>query len=127
MIDPLGTAAGPALVPTTPEEKTWGMACHLSALAGYAVPFGNIIGPLLVWLLKKDTMPFVDDQGKESLNFQITVTIAALVAGLLILVLIGIPLLVAVALTDVVMIVLASVKTSEGVAYRYPVNLRFLR
>ena len=49
----------------TQEEKTWGMIAHLSALAGFVIPFGNLIGPLIVWLIKKDTMPFVDDQGKE--------------------------------------------------------------
>ena len=64
------------------DEKMWGMFCHLSALAGYiGIPFGNIIGPLIIWMVKKEQFKFVDDQGKESLNFQITITIAAFIAG----------------------------------------------
>ena len=66
----------------TQEQKTWGMIAHLSALVGLIIPFGNILGPLVVWLVKKDTMPFVDDQGKEALNFNIT--LAIVIAGLMI-------------------------------------------
>ena len=77
------------------DERMWGMLCHLSTFAGYLVPFGNISGPLIVWLVKKDEYAFVDDQGKESLNFQISITIYSLVVGHPDLV-IGIPLLIAV-------------------------------
>src|SRR5688572_10608492 len=65
---------GPYTGPTpTPDDRTWGMLAHLAALAGFIVPVvGNIVGPLIVWLTKKEQQPFVDDQGKESLNFQIT-------------------------------------------------------
>ena len=55
------------------------MLCHLSSLAGSVIPFGNIVGPLVVWLIKKDEYAFVDDQGKESLNFQISITIYTVV------------------------------------------------
>src|SRR5262245_54589856 len=66
------------------DERTWAMASHLSTLAGYlVVPFGNIIAPLVIWLIKKDTMPFVDDQAKEALNFQITLSIVAVVGIIL--------------------------------------------
>jgi uncharacterized Tic20 family protein len=51
------------------DARLWGMFCHLIAFSGYVVPFGSVLGPLIIWLIKKDEMPFVDDQGKESLNF----------------------------------------------------------
>ena len=74
------------------DDQNWAMACHLSALAGFLVPFGNIAGPLLVWLLKRAEIPLVDAHGKEALNFQITVSIAIAVCIPLMFILIGIPL-----------------------------------
>lgn len=109
------------------EERQWAMFAHLSALAGFVIPFGNVIGPLVIWLVKKDTMPFVDEQGKESLNFQITVTIAAIICMALIVVLIGIPLLFVVGLIALVLTVIAGVKANEGVHYRYPFALRLIK
>ena len=75
------------------EERQWGMFAHLASLSGVIIPFGTLLGPLIVWLVKKDTMPFVSDQGKEALNFNITVFIALVVSGILTLVLIGLLLL----------------------------------
>lgn len=116
--------------PVNPEvsrdERTWGMLCHLSALAGFIIPFGSIIGPLIVWLIKKDEMPFVDDQGKESLNFQITMFIAFLICIPLMFIFIGIPLLFVLAIFDLVIVVVASIKANEGERYRYPVALRLI-
>jgi len=109
------------------DERLWGMIAHLSALAGFIIPFGNIAGPLIVWMIKKDAMPFVDDQGKESLNFQITVTIAAIIAAVLIVFLIGFLLLPAVGLAALVFTVIAGIKANEGVAYRYPFTLRLIK
>ena len=109
------------------DEKTWGMFCHLAALGGYVIPFGNIIGPLIVWLVKKDEMPFVADQGKESLNFQITVAIAAVICFLLVFVFIGFVLLPALAILDLVFVIIASIKANEGVAYRYPFKIQFIK
>ncbi len=109
------------------QERNWGMGCHLAALAGFIIPFGNIIGPLVIWLIKRDESEFVNDQGKESLNFQITVTILAIVSAILIFVLIGIALLVFVAVFSLVMIVMATVKASEGEKYRYPFNIRLIQ
>ncbi len=108
-------------------ERTWGMLCHLSALAGFVVPFGHIIGPVVVWLVKKEEYPFVDDQGKEALNFQITVTIASLVAGFSILLLIGILLLPAVLLFALVMTIIGAIKASNGEWFRYPLTIRFVK
>jgi uncharacterized Tic20 family protein len=103
------------------QSNTWGMLCHLSSLCGFiGIPFGHLIGPLVVWLVKKQQFPFVDDQGKESLNFQITMTIYAAVALLLTLVLIGFLLLIALLVIDVVFVIIASIKASNGEEYRYP-------
>lgn len=105
----------------------WGMLCHLSALLLLVgIPLGNILGPLVVWLIKREDDPFIDEQGKESLNFQISMTIYSLVAALLCLALVGIFLLLAVAVADLVLIVMASVKTRRGESFRYPCTIRFI-
>jgi len=117
----------PSLTPLDNNAKMWGMLCHLSTLAGFVIPFGNLIGPLVVWLIKKNEIPFVDDQGKESLNFQIMVTIAALISTALILACVGIVLLPAVAIAALVFVIIASIKANNGEQYRYPVNLRLIK
>lgn len=109
------------------QERTWGMVCHLSALAGFIIPFGNIIGPLIVWLIKKDESPFVDDQGKESLNFQISITIYCIVAAILILIIIGIFLLIGLGILALVLIIMAAVKANSGEKFRYPLTIRLIR
>ena len=109
------------------EERTWGMLCHLSAFAFFFFPMGHIVGPLVVWLIKKDEMPFVNEQGKESLNFQISITIYSIVAAILIILLIGIPLLVAIGVFSFVMVIIASVKANEGISYLYPLNIRVIK
>jgi hypothetical protein len=114
-------------VPLTQDEKTFGMLAHLSALAGYIIPFGNILGPLVIWLIKKDQSAWVDEQGKEALNFQISIAIYAIVAGILTLVVIGILLLIAVGIFSLVMIIIASVKVNNGENYKYPLTIRFLK
>lgn len=112
----------------TKEERNIALLCHLSAFAIFIIPaFGNIIGPLVVWLLKKDSSSVIDMEGKESLNFQITVTIAAGIAGFLSFILIGIPLVIGIGIANIIFIILASVSVSEGRAYRYPINLRLIK
>ena len=108
--------------------NNWMMLCHLSALAGLLIPsLGHLLGPLAVWLVKKDEIPQVDIEGKESLNFQLSMTIYGLISGALIWVLIGIPMLIVVAVADVVLTVIAAMKASQGVMYRYPFTIRFLK
>ena len=104
------------------------MLCHLAALAGFILPVaGNIIGPVVVWVLKKDQHPFVDDQGKESINFQITVTIAMAISFVLVLVLIGVFLMFAVGIAALIFVIIASIQANQGQRYRYPVNIRFIK
>jgi len=109
------------------DQNTWAMLAHLSTLLGFVgIPFANILGPLVVWLVKKDTMPLVDDQAKEALNFQISLTIYGIVSGLLVLVIVGIFLLVALVIFDIVFTIIAAVNAQKGIAYRYPLTIRFL-
>jgi len=109
------------------DARMWGMLCHLSALSAYFTGFGGILGPLIVWLVKKDAIPFVDDQGKESLNFQISMFIYHLVGAALLLCVIGIPVLVVLSAMNIVLIIVAAVKANSGEAYRYPLTLRLIK
>jgi len=109
------------------ETRRWAAATHIAAVAGYVIPFGNIIGPLLVWQLKKEDGQLIDDQGKESVNFQITVSIAMLVSALLTLILIGFLLIFVIGLGALILVVIAAIKANDGEAYRYPLTLRFIK
>mgnify|MGYP000138549666 CR=1 FL=1 len=111
----------------TKDDKMFGMLCHLTALVGCIIPLGNILGPLVIWLIKKDQSAFVNDQGKESLNFQISVAIYGIVSAILIIVVIGILTSIAIGIFWLIMVIMASVKANDGVAYRYPLTIRFLK
>ena len=108
------------------EEKNWGMACHLAALSMYiGVPFGNILGPLIVWMIKKNESPFVDEQGKESLNFQISMSLYLLLCLPLVFLLIGIPLLFVLGIVHLLFTIVGTVRSGSGEHYRYPFTIRF--
>lgn len=109
------------------DSRTWGMLCHLSAFAGLIIPFGGILAPLIIWLIKKDEIDFVNDQGKESINFQITIFIAALICFVLMFIGIGFILIFALAIYAIVMIIIASIKANDGTYYRYPYSLRLIK
>jgi len=105
-----------------------GMLCHLLALCGLlGVPFGHIIGPLVIWLIKREESPFIDACGKEALNFQISMTLYIIVSALLAFVIIGFILLPAILLINLVLTIIASIKASEGTFYQYPLTIRFIR
>ena len=107
---------------------TWAMLCHIVGLAWLIVPaIGGIIGPLIVWQVKKDVDPFVDQSGKEALNFQISMLIYFAVAGISCMCGIGLVLLPLVAIADIVFAIIAAVKAANGQAYRYPVTIRLIR
>ena len=125
MSDPNSTAASGA-VPTE-NERTWGMLAHLSALAGLVIPLiGNVLGPLLVSIARADQSAFVAAHAKEALNFNISVSLAALVCTLLMLVFVGFLLGSALFIAWLVMTLIAAIKASEGAAYRYPFSLRLV-
>ncbi len=112
------------------DARMWAMFCHLGGLAGL-IPmtpvFGSIIAPLIIWQIKKDEFEFVDEHGKEALNFQISILIYALVAGLLCFVCIGFVLLPVVYLLDLIFLLIAAVKSNNGEHYRYPLCIRFVK
>ena len=119
--DPLNQ--GPVL---SEQERTWGMIAHVAAFAGFVVPFGSVLGPLVVWLMKRDSMPHVDREGKEALNFNLSFLIYFVISIVLILVLVGILLVIAAAVTWLVLVITATVKASNGESYRYPLTMRFI-
>jgi len=109
------------------QERQWALICHLYGLCGYIFPFGNLIAPIIIWSMKKDEMPMVDEHGKEVINFQISYTIWGIIAGIFIIMLIGIPLLIAIAVLQVVFIIIAAIKADSGELYRYPMTIRFIK
>jgi uncharacterized protein len=109
------------------EEKTFGMLAHLTALAGFIIPFGNILGPLVIWLMKKEQSAWVNQQGKESLNFQISITIYMIISAILTVIIIGFLLMVAVGLFSLIMVIIATMKTNGGEDYKYPLCIRLLK
>jgi uncharacterized Tic20 family protein len=120
------------------EEKQWALFAHLSALlgvllTGFMFGCGAFLGPLVIWLIKKDTMPFVNDQGKEALNFNITLAIIGGVLLVMTIMTFGIgllitwPVAVIVGIGWLVLTIIAAIKASEGVAYRYPISLRLIK
>lgn len=131
-------ATGAAAAPGA-EERKWAMFAHLSAIlgalltSGWAGSIGFFVGPLIIWLMKRETMPFVNDQGKEALNFAITVSLACFVLLLFTILSLGIgalitiPLFAGIGIAALVLVVIAAVKANEGVAYRYPVSLRLVK
>ena len=139
--DVVTPSPAPSVAPGA-EERQWAMFAHLSALLGgiltsHLFGWGCFLGPLVIWLLKKDTLPFVNDQGKEALNFNIT----AAIIGLALLVLsvpltivtlglwliIAVPVAILLGIGWLVLTIIAAVKANEGVAYRYPISLRLIK
>lgn len=113
---------------TDPDERQWGMFVHLAALATFVIPaFGNIIGPLIVYLIKKDEYEFVRDQGKEVLNFQITWSIILAISALMIIIGIGVLMLIGFGIAWLVLVVVGTVAANRGEYYRYPLTIRFLQ
>jgi uncharacterized protein len=119
---------------THPEENTCGMICHLAALGMYVFPaFGNIIGALIAWLVFKDRSSFADDQGKESLNFQLSLTLYSAVGIAFCIVTFGlglfvvVPMLGIMAILQIIFIIVAALEANKGVMYRYPATIRFIK
>ena len=110
------------------------MWCHMSALAGLVVPFGNLLGPLIIWQMKRNEFPSVDEHGKEALSFQISILIYLLVGGAAAFALsffcVGfllIPVLVVIGVGGLIYAVIGGIKANDGVMYRYPFNLRLIK
>ena len=110
------------------DVRTWNVLCHATALAGFFVPWaGHILGPLIVWLAKRGDSPEINEYGKESLNFQISMLIYNVIAAVLCLVLIGFIILAILHILNLVLVIIASIQASEGKFYRYPMTIRFIQ
>jgi uncharacterized protein len=113
---------------SSPDVRTWNVLCHATALAGFFVPWaGHILGPLIVWLAKRNDSPEIDEHGKESLNFQISMLIYNVIAGVLCLILIGFVILAILHILNLVLVIVASIQASEGKFYRYPITIRLIK
>ena len=117
--------------PPTPaaasDLRTWCVLAHASALLGLFFHFlGHLLGPLIVWLAKRGDSPEIDAHGKESLNFQLSMLIYDAIAFILCFVLIGIPILILLWVLNTVLVIVASIKASEGKLYRYPLTIRLI-
>ena len=117
------------------DARLWAMLCHLAALAGIfsyigfgvVLPFANVLGPLIIWLIKRNESSFVDDQGSEALNFHLTMTIAFVISVMLMFILIGFIFIMLFIVYDLVMTIIAAVKANDGNKYRYPYIIRFIK
>jgi uncharacterized Tic20 family protein len=109
------------------EVRQGAMLCHLAAFLGFVFPFGSVVGPLILWQMKKEQDAFIDDQGKEALNFQITVAIAWIACIVLAFAVIGFFLMFALAIATVVLTIIGSIKANKGIAYRYPLTWRLVK
>ena len=108
--------------------RKWAMICHIFALVGLlGNGIGFLVGPLVVWLLKREDHPFIDQQGKEAVNFQITMFIILFISAILALILIGIVLLVIVGLVMTIFPIVAAIKASNGEDYKYPISIRVIQ
>lgn len=111
--------AGP---PATQDDKTMGMLAHLLGI------FTWFVGPLIIWMIKKDQSPFVNDQGKEALNFQITMAICGIAIGIIgALTCVGNLLFLPLFIVNLVFCLMGTMKAKDGIAYRYPFALRLIK
>jgi uncharacterized protein len=111
----------------TESERNWAMLCHLSALAGFFFPFGAIVGPLICWLSKRDESVWVYINGRNSLNFQLSMLLYIVLAIPLIFIIIGIPIVIILGTLKVICIIIASIKASRGEDFRYPLVIPFIQ
>jgi uncharacterized Tic20 family protein len=108
-------------------ERNWAMFCHLSAFAGFFFPFGSIIGPLICWLSKKDESIWVNENGKASLNFQMSILLYIILCIPLFFIIVGIPIALILVTLKVVCIIIGSIKASRGEEFRYPISIPFIQ
>src|SRR5437899_137088 len=124
---PLPAGGPPSTSITASHVRTWNILCHASALLGVFLHFpGHLLGPLIVWLAKREDSPEIDAHGKESLNFQISMLIWNAIAAILIIVLIGIPILILLHILNIIFVIVASIQASEGKLYHYPLAIRLI-
>lgn len=126
---PQGAQPAQAKEEINKDLRMWAMFCHLAGLAGYVIPviISGIIAPLIIWQIKKEDDPFIDQNGKEAVNFQISIGIYELVSIPLCFVCIGFVTLPAVMIFNIVFLIIAAIKANNGESYRYPLCIRFIK
>lgn len=118
----------PANVNSTVNARTWAAFCHASALLGVFIHFpGHVIPPLILWLLKRDESPEIDAHGKEAVNFQLSMLLYNIIAGVFCIILIGFVFLAVLWVLNAVLVIIAAIQASDGKFYRYPMTIRFLQ
>ena len=121
---PYATPTGPghpyAGPPPTADDKTMATLAHVLGI------FTSFVGPLIIWMVKKDQSPFVDDQGKEALNFQLTLLIGYVISAIGTVICIGPFIAMGLSVVAIVFGIMGAVAANKGEAYRYPVNIRFI-
>jgi uncharacterized Tic20 family protein len=127
-----GYAAGPAPFPAPPapnhaqDTRQWALFLHLSQFLGYLIPLAGFLAPILIWQLKKNDCPGLDAHGRAVVNWLISGLIYAAISGVLVLVLIGIPLLWALALAGILFPIIGAIKANSGEVWKYPLSIPFL-
>jgi uncharacterized Tic20 family protein len=111
----------------TETERNWSMLCHLSALAGFFFPFGGVIGPLICWLSQRDESAWININGRNSLNFHLSMLLYITLAFPLCFILVGIPIVAALGMLKVICIIIASIKAPKGEIFRYPLAIPFIQ
>ena len=109
-----------------PQANQWAMILHLSLLGGYVVPLLGLIAPILIWQLKKDQFPILDEHGRNATNWIISSLIYGMISGVLVLVMVGFVLLFALAVVSIVFPVIAAIKANDGIVWKYPLAIRFV-
>ena len=107
------------------DERTWAMLFHFIAFARFILPFGKLLEPLIFWLIKKEDLPFVENQSKEVLNFQISMIISLVISGIFCIILIGIPIIIRLVIFCSIIIIVAAINP-DGRYYQYPINPRLI-
>jgi uncharacterized Tic20 family protein len=108
-------------------ERNWAMFCHLAAFACFLFPFGGTIGPLICWLSRKDESIWVNENGKASMNFQLSILLYLVLTIPLCFILIGFPILAVIWTLRIVCIIIAGVKASKGEEFKYPLAIPFIQ
>ncbi|MFO7754761.1 MAG: DUF4870 domain-containing protein [Bacteroidales bacterium] len=111
----------------TEKERNWAMFCHLSTFAGTIIPFGGIIGPLICWSTKRHESVFVDQNGKQALNFQLSMLLYTIICIPLMFIIIGIVLLGGLLLLELICVIIASIRAAQGELYKYPLSIPFIQ
>lgn len=117
----------PEMDPLQKETNTWALIMHLSLLAGFLVPLAGLVAPIVIYLMKKEALPGLVDHGHVIFNWIISVVVYAIIGALLAIVLIGVPILIALAVVAVIFPIVGAIKASDGVVWRYPLSIQVFK